>query len=732
MKIIRAIILIGTIIGLVVITSCSHQNNVKIENLPTSIILKSEPGWVYTLCPEIARITEYDFVEKEHTYVIKPVICAYEDSVYMYQDFKFTSEVAGYTKAEADAFFKGDALKEEPYRYEIFVYNSPISEKPDRIITLKGLPEYRIAFMGMYFNPVSKTLMLAGTDRYGNGEQTELFYYEFDLEGNMVNKKHVPEISKLAYMILCDGYIYHLEECSQNLMTGVNEFKIWRYDPLTERHVEIDAPHAYALFENNGIVYYISLEYGKDGSPEYQNLYAIQGEESVLIAEGFNMLSYDANDIEYDAENRILYFTNYDYIYTLHLDDGEIRQLMVSGDKSLYLMGITNSALIIRNGQYATSAYERKIDKCSLSDNQITLNLYRYMGEDNTDLHQDVFRIMNINGYSTKGRNFAISDINEYQFTMAKKLLAGDTDFDIFYVSTEMHQLMKKQYYEDLSVYPLLEQYYNKMVPGVKELCVIDGSTALIPLNLYTSSMRIDKSCLTSDIAFPDTWPEFMDIRTNIQLNDGSYMFSGVYNHTLVAPLFEQYVSNFMGGIISDSQAENDLKILFELTVNLLKDSDVRLGIDYNMVPTLIRIGQNIGRDSSLSSSQIAIPMMKVSNEYKHTWNGGFYAINPNSSNKEMAAVFLACLMERDRNLGSGNAQLYKDAHEKTSIVRGNGSDALYEVYLTQLADGVREYAIPDLGSTLRELFQKIESGECSTKDAADDLFRKLKMIKYE
>lgn len=56
----------------------------------------------------------------------------------------------------------------------------------------------------------------------------------------------------------------------------------------------------------------------------------------------------------------------------------------------------------------------------------------------------------------------------------------------------------------------------------------------------------------------------------------------------------------------------------------------------------------------------------------------------------------------------------------------------LYEVYLTQLADGVRGYEIPDFGDTLRDLFKKIDSGDVTSADAAKELFRHLKMVKYE
>ncbi|MBQ7930800.1 MAG: hypothetical protein IJ334_07300, partial [Clostridia bacterium] len=96
------------------------------------------------------------------------------------------------------------------------------------------------------------------------------------------------------------------------------------------------------------------------------------------------------------------------------------------------------------------------------------------------------------------------------------------------------------------------------------------------------------------------------------------------------------------------------------------------------------------------------------------------------------AVMFLACLMEQDRNSSLGNFQLYEGAQKKENTVYGNGSDDLYEIFLTQLAEGIRGYEIPDFVSTLRGLFKKIDRGEYTAADAAEELFRQMKMIKYE
>ena len=288
--------------------------------------------------------------------------------------------------------------------------------------------------------------------------------------------------------------IYYLEELPYDWRAQYHEYRIMNYDLLTDQKTEIETDKVIAMFETDDVIYYITQNFDEYGLSESMNLLRLEGDKSFVVHEEFRPTDISLRNMEYDSVNQILYFSTGEYIYSYSFDDGITRTIMLSGDKNLTLQGITDNAIIISNGNYATTVYERTTEKVSLNDNQVTLNLYRKMSLDDTDRHQDIFRIMTVNGYSAKGETYAIEDTDEYQFAMAKKLLAGDTDFDIFYVSTEMADLMKGQYYEDLSQYPLLNGYYDRMVPGVKELCTIDGVPALVPVNLYTNSTRVDKS----------------------------------------------------------------------------------------------------------------------------------------------------------------------------------------------------------------------------------------------
>lgn len=683
---------------------------------------------------ETARITEYDFIENENYLNLNPYICITDTTVYSFLQYprEEALQLIGMSEADENAYF---AEKIPDYHYEIEVYNDFTDAQPDNVITLDVPHENNIKLHEMQYDHGKEIFVFKGVEHIDN--EWVYYYYTFDLTGKLMDRMPLPELDwngVLSYRryLFRDNCVYYLEELSYNPMAQYEEFRIIRYDLSTNQQVKLDTDNVIGIFETNGVMYYFTQNFNEYGLSETLNLMRLEEEKSYPVHEAFQPGVITLRDVEYDADRQILYFTDGAYVYSYSFDDGITRQLLLSGDKHLMLQGITDDAIIVTNGNYATTVYERTTEKVSLSDNQVTLNLYRQMSPDDFDRHQDIFRIMTVNGFSAKGETYAIEDTDEYQFAMAKKLLAGDTDFDIFYVSTEMADLMKGQYYEDLSQYPLLNGYYDRMVSGVKELCTIEGIPALIPVHLYTDSMRVNKSCVTGDATLARTLEDLLNIRKNIPLKSGSYLFSGTNLYILMRPWFEQLVSNYMADVISDKQAEKDLKLLFDLAEELKNDPQVYLNSGATTTPTLLRNLQNIGLDGSLSPDQTAAPMLKITEDYKHTWNGGFYAINPNSPNKEMAAVFLACLMERDRNLGFGNAQIYADAPEKNGSIRGNGSDVLYEVYLTQLADGVRGYEIPDFGDTLRDLFRKIENQEITASEAAKQLFRSIKMVKYE
>jgi len=304
-----------------------------------------------------------------------------------------------------------------------------------------------------------------------------------------------------------------------------------------------------------------------------------------------------------------------------------------------------------------------------------------------------VMKVLRANGYSVKGEAaYAAEDSGEYAFTMAKKLLAGDTDFDIFYVSTEMSQLLKQEYYADLSQYAALDQLYDDFPPGLRDLLSLDGMPALVINDLRTGITVSD------DGVFPDSVGDL----------PGTALKSTSVRMALM-PLFEQFSANYMAHRLSEKQAKSDLTALFETAQACMDAGNVT------------QSGKLAFRNTTmtLKASQTAAPMLLSGEDYSYAYAGGFWAINPNSPNPELAGLTLCTLILYDRERNS--LPIYEDE-----------PDARGQLFLDQLENSVLSYQPADWNDRLRDFFTALEEGTHTPESAAVEMLRWLKMARDE
>ena len=81
-------------------------------------------------------------------------------------------------------------------------------------------------------------------------------------------------------------------------------------------------------------------------------------------------------------------------------------------------------------------------------------------------------------------------------------------------------------------------------------------------------------------------------------------------------------------------------------------------------------------------------------------------------------------MIENQLDIGLEVSQLYNTGTDT--------SDEVAELFLQQLADGVRGYQVPDFKDYLREQFEKIETSAMMPADAAEEMQRYLKMVRDE
>lgn len=570
-----------------------------------------------------------------------------------------------------------------------------------------------------------------------------LHRYVFDAEGSLTGTEDLPDNivwDTTTYELTPDSVYYRVKDEIYADWFGSPYQDIYRYD-LESGQTELLLTGVSDFTLRNETIVYLKCDGREDGSTY---LSAEEKEEyKGRMYELFhrNLYTYDPTDethtllapfhtenralyIRLSVDGRTLYHGNYENLYAYSLETGESDKVMES--TNLFVPGtMRNGLLPLGMGSSQVSLYKVPAEPVGLEQSRTALVFAQYlMGSTPSTPNEDIFGIVRQNGWNAAGEwGYTSTELDEYTNTMAKKLLAGDTDFDIFYVTTEMSQLFESPYYEDLSRYSLMNGYYDHMQPGAETICSIDGIPCLVPVDLYTFMNRIDTSVLSGEYILPRTLEEFIQFKDSVTLETGSYLLSANRAFVLFQPLFEQFAANFMNRTVADRQAEQDLIFLYETVYSLMNDNSVYLGEGGTRRNHAMDFVQNRG-SFQLGEHQTVLPVLKISEDYGETWHGGFYAVNPNSPNKELAIIFLACMIENQLDIGLEVSQLYNTGTD--------ASDEVAELFLQQLADGVRGYQVPDFKGYLREQFEKIETGAMTPADAAEEMQRYLKMVRDE
>ena len=182
-----------------------------------------------------------------------------------------------------------------------------------------------------------------------------------------------------------------------------------------------------------------------------------------------------------------------------------------------------------------------------------------------------------------------------------------------------------------------------------------------------------------------------------------------------------------MARTVDDTQAKADLTGLYRNAAELLTAESVAYGEEANSLKSAMTTADNYGKSAGVPAGQSVLPIVPAAGGYRQAVEGTFYAVNPNSPNKELAAEFLACVLEKD---WMKNGQLYNLWDE--NVTYQEGSEITYALYMEQIADSVLQWTIPGLNEYVGEPLTDIISGTLTPEDAAEELFRYLKMIRDE
>ncbi|MBQ8187028.1 MAG: hypothetical protein IJ037_09200 [Clostridia bacterium] len=474
---------------------------------------------------------------------------------------------------------------------------------------------------------------------------------------------------------------------------------------------EIAATDVLSFTIQGGTLYYLTERVSEEFTHDKQ-LWAMDPEtgDSVLIGEISAAGTNEVRAMAYDDTNRVLYTAGYSALYGYSLDTGKSAKVMEAND-GLYLLGAGNGMIAVTNGLYQASIYETTADLRSADAAKTSLNICLNNGTKGqfTEKHREAVRAMNANGYPVKISETYLSDnTDEYNNTMAKKLMAGDTDFDIFEISSAMLIEMGAGYCAELTDYPLLAFYYDQMLPGMKELCSLDGVTVLWPrAGMYAHRMMLNTDLAEGTYKIPATIAELETLMDSVTLKDGAAFMDRTSHGCFTTYLVTQFISNFMAQRIDDDTARADLAGILSLMAKL-EGSTGKTGFAVTGISDMLRYADT----SWTTDNSAAFPL--IGEGYGNVISATFYAVNPNSPNFELAALFLAHQSELD--LAAGASAYASDD----------------PILVSQLSDPVRAYNSTAFQSLFAQPAYSIFLGETTPEKAADLLLRQIKMMRDE
>jgi len=253
-----------------------------------------------------------------------------------------------------------------------------------------------------------------------------------------------------------------------------------------------------------------------------------------------------------------------------------------------------------------------------------------------------------------------IASFANYYDTIALKLLAGDDDFDMFYIShtsyfyarAQVNAMLNPRYFTSMESLGLAE-LYDGMLPGVKELCMAEGETLLAPIGFQFTAHRVKQEPLrrlgVSLDDIPGTAVAFTDFLLGLRdkMEAEQIIFSKDWGiRYFINSYEEQYSNEYMSHGTNTQPMWDALVYAIDTlcTSGLLEsESGVENNVPYdfpaiyytdallNWSASLLNGGSS--SDSLYETEDTApIPYIRLTDDAKEPLSSGmFLAVNPNS-----------------------------------------------------------------------------------------------------
>jgi ABC-type sugar transport system, periplasmic component len=720
----RMILLLAS---LLILQSCALNNSTANEVISldfSKIKISTDSSYINSTVNKIADLTPHKTSEEVNGYITAPIEYMDDENIYLIRNLP---EDLPY---DLDAYL-GDQSNEKSRKNEIEVYSmSDIKHPPMRI----GLDEFdgrSMHFSSISYNGADAVFSLVGYEIIDFNREFTPHLYKFDSNGKFIEKQDLlstkQSTTSWLYSIIKDDFVIYTASKSQNGMVA-NDLK--RHNLSGDEVSTIDES-VVVFFEDKEFIYYI-----KKAQDESLTLYQydIKSDEKTSITDmtaDIEMLSAG-----YDEVNGIIYYCNFDDIYAYVISEKKSVKVMESTQAYMEISHISGTKMLLKVGHNQISFYDLPPQPESLIQNEQTLRICYVGGEPGNAAGIFAYQLkqMNFNGISVKLEDAYITQsFTEYMNTMAKKMLAGDSDYDLMIVESSMRDLFKEQYYFDLASVDVLEAKYDAMLPGIKNLCSFGDKICLYPIFLGFESMQYNNELIGVEVDEPKRFrdmPAFKDDVAASFIDSESKFVSEFSYRNIVQPWANQYAANFMVG--NEMATKEVLREMISTSLNLMRGLSVYVSKEgYGDVSSYLNVVYNHGIMGAPADENISITTIpKIVDEFNYSASGSYIAVNPNSRNKQLAVEFIAYLHEcRDMR---GTVALYEDVVNNFDPEFNIVNPQLFELYKEQLKDSVREYANSEYMILMLEQFDELVAETVSIDEMTDTVYNFLRMNRDE
>jgi ABC-type glycerol-3-phosphate transport system substrate-binding protein len=323
---------------------------------------------------------------------------------------------------------------------------------------------------------------------------------------------------------------------------------------------------------------------------------------------------------------------------------------------------------------------------------------------------------------------------------MKLKLLANDTDFDLFMIDTSTGiDIFNKGAYEPLDGYPGVMKNISEMYPGMQKLLKYNGKTVGIPMQqvVMTTYAFNEELARKYDIAPPIiengiwTLDEYYEYAKYVKEKSGGVVY--LSSILWIRAYTTEYINPVTGELTDDGE---NLKRIIKWNKDFeeLWDDNIKSNYENNLLKWSMS-GYNMLYDETL------IPVPFINKNAKIRTMYWMLCVNKYSRNKELAAQFLEYMTSEERRYDNLSLVLYNaiDKYEIYKIPENRititdrmryNSDYLNVLY----ENSSFEYQVRDdnFNELYFDLSDKYMNNEISLDSIATELYNKLKMITGE